>query len=141
MWEKEGGFSAQTWVKVEPYKYKPIIDSFQALASSPASTADLDSMSGPVKAQGRDKPDYTLVNSLLNLSKSEVNIKLLNFFFFFQLFWNYFVFSSLIPLSIRKTWMNNYIVLVKRHKFLVYKFLIKLYTNSSVLCSVLIFFS
>ena len=38
-------------------------------------------MSGPVKAQGRDKPDYTLVNSLLNLSKSEVNIKLLNFFF------------------------------------------------------------
>lgn len=83
MWEKEGGFSAQTWVKVEPYKYKPIIDSFQALASSPASTADLDSMSGPVKAQGRDKPDYTLVNSLLNLSKSEVNIKLLNFFFFF----------------------------------------------------------
>lgn len=81
MWEKEGGFSVQTWVKVEPYKYKPIIDSFQALASSPASTADLDSMSGPVKAQGRDKPDYTLVNSLLNLSKSEVNIKLVNFFF------------------------------------------------------------
>ena len=81
MWENEVGFSAQTWVKVEPYKYKPIIDSFQALASSPASTAGLDSMSGPVKAQGRDKPDYTLVNSLLNLSKSEVNIKLLNFFF------------------------------------------------------------
>lgn len=26
----------------------------------------------PVKAQGRDKPDYTLVTSLLNLSKSEV---------------------------------------------------------------------
>lgn len=25
----------------------------------------------PVKAQGRDKPDYTLVNSLLNLTKSE----------------------------------------------------------------------
>ena len=36
--------------------------------------------------------------------------------------------------------MNNYIVLVKRNKFLVYKFVIKLYTNSSVLCSVLIFF-
>ena len=140
MWEKEGGFSAQTWVKVEPYKYKPIIDSFQALASSPASTADLDSMSGPVKAQGRDKPDYTLVNSLLNLSKSEVNIKLLNFFFF-----NYFEITLYSLLwshcQSEKTWMNNYIVLVKRHKFLVYKFLIKLYTNSSVLCSVLIFFS
>lgn len=43
----------------------------EALATTPASTAELDSISGPVKAQGRDKPDYTLVNSLLNLSKSE----------------------------------------------------------------------
>ncbi|KAL9983987.1 hypothetical protein ACROYT_G006237 [Oculina patagonica] len=43
-----------------------------SLATTPTSSPeDLGPLPAPVKAQGRDKPDYTLVNSLLNLSKSE----------------------------------------------------------------------
>ena len=47
---------------------------FQSLGTSPSGThsPSEELHPPPVKAQGRDKPDYTLVNSLLNLSKSEV---------------------------------------------------------------------
>lgn len=51
----------------------------QALAKTPTSSAeDLGPLPGPVKTQGRDKPDYTLVTSLLNLSKSEVIVLTVN---------------------------------------------------------------
>ncbi|XP_073241369.1 FHF complex subunit HOOK interacting protein 2A-like isoform X1 [Porites lutea] len=57
-------------LRQDPYLVNFFLES---LGTSPSGThSPLEELHPPpVKAQGRDKPDYTLVNSLLNLSKSE----------------------------------------------------------------------